>query len=67
MVSRLKRNHTIQAESMGIPMGILIKDIDKKIVNEDEIEDITYNSNIDREFTFEKSIDNPEWSLQQKK
>lgn len=44
--------------------GILIKDIDTKIEN-DNINKIMYNSNIDRTWQFEKNIDNPEWNLQQ--
>lgn len=44
--------------------GILVKDIDSKIEN-DDISKITYNSTIDRTWQFEKDIDNSEWSLQQ--
>lgn len=65
LISRLKRNHT--AYNYGdsyIPNGILFKDLDKKIVNKDKIEDITYGPSISREWTFEQPIDNPEWSLQ---
>lgn len=44
--------------------GFLFKNIDQKIVDKDEIIDVTYGPSISREWLFDKPIDNPEWSLQ---
>lgn len=59
-MSRLRK---IAEGEPSIPMGILIRDIDKKIVDKDKIEDIQYGPSISREWLFEAPIDNPEWSL----
>lgn len=60
--SRLKRKHF--ANEYGSPMGLIFRDYDKKIVDKDKIEDVTYGPSTSREFTFEQPVDNPEWALQ---
>ncbi len=65
--TRLRKKITSSGYSSipsNMPMRILVPDFDKKIVDKDEIEKITYGPNINREFEFERPIDNPEWSLQ---
>jgi len=51
----------------SVQMSIIFPDIDFKIINKNKIKDETYNENINREFDFEKPIDNNEWRLQAKK
>jgi len=46
------------------PIPILVKDIENKICN-DDINDIQYNSTIDRTFGFEELYDCAEWNLRQ--
>jgi len=51
----------------SVQMSIIFPDIDYKIINKNKIKDETYNENINREWDFEKPIDNSEWRLQAKK
>lgn len=57
--SRLRKN----VEGYSYPAGILFRDFDKKIVDKDKIEDITYGPSISREFDFMEPKDNSEWSM----
>ncbi len=65
MFSRLRRNHTAAgyADPGSYSVNILIPDYDKKIVDKDKMDGITYGPNISREWDFEKPIDNQEWAL----
>jgi len=47
----------------SIQMSIIFPDIDFKIVNKNKIKDETYNENINREWEFEKPVNNNEWAL----
>lgn len=65
--SRLRKNiiaDGYESLTSTMPARIIFRDMWKKIVPEDEIEDITYGPNISREFTFERPNDHAEWNLQ---
>ena len=47
------------------PYGIVFRDIDTKIVNKDDINNITYGPSYNSEWLFDKPLDNPERYLQQ--
>jgi len=55
-------NQTITSPN-SVQMSIIFPDFDIKIVNKNKIKDETYNENINREWDFEKPIDNNEWAL----
>jgi hypothetical protein len=65
VVKKISRLRRVAEGEPSVPMGLLIKDIEKKIVDKDKIEDITYGPSISREWEFEKPLDNMEWRLQQ--
>lgn len=46
-----------------LPIPILVKDIQDKIEN--NMDGITYDTELNKEFNFENLYDCPEWSLQQ--
>lgn len=65
MIKIKSRLRKIAEGDPSVPMGLIFKDIDKKIVDKDKIEDITYGPSISREWEFEKPLDNMEWRLKQ--